>query len=184
MIFLPGLRPINPQLFHATRSVSMSARRTLAVLFVCLLIPTGIFAQSSTGAVSGTITDDQGGALPGVTVTATSASTGATRTAISNAAGLYQIALLPPAIYRVEAQLEGFQPVRREKVVVNIGTDVEVDFKMKVGVTETLTVTAEAPLIEGERTQISSVVDETSIENLPANGRNFIDFVLTTPGVV
>src|SRR6185436_18699235 len=58
------------------------------------------------------------------------------------------------------------------------------NFVMKVGVAETVTVTAEAPLIESERTQVSSVVNEAAIENLPTNGRNFIDFVLTTPGVV
>ena len=162
----------------------MSARRILAVLFVCLLTPLTVFAQSSTGSVSGTITDDSGGALPGVTVTATNVATSAARTAVSNSTGHYQIALLPPAVYRVEATLDGFQPVRRERILVNIGTDVGVDFTMKVGVAETMTVTAAAPLIESERTQVSSVVNETSIQNLPVNGRNFIDFVLTTPGVV
>ena len=74
--------------------------------------------------ISGTITDDSGGAMPGVTVTATNIATSATRTAVSNAAGYYQVALLPPALYRVEATLDGFQPVRRERILVNIGTDV------------------------------------------------------------
>ena len=162
----------------------MSARRTIALLFVCLLVPFSVFAQSSTGTISGVITDDSGGALPGVTVTATNVATSGTRTAVSNATGNYQLGFLAPAMYRVEAMLEGFQPVRRERILVNVGTDVAVNFVMKVGVAETMTVTAEAPLIESERTQVSSVVNETSIENLPVNGRNFIDFVLTTPGVV
>ena len=68
--------------------------------------------------------------------------------------------------------------------MVSVGTDVPLDLKMKVGVSETLTVTAAAPLIETNRSQVSSVVNERAIENLPTNGRNFIDFVLTTPGVV
>jgi len=161
----------------------MRLRGLSALLVVCLLFPLPLLAQSSNGSISGTASDDSGGALPGVTVTATNAATGGTRTTVSNAAGAYQL-LLSPGVYRVEAQLEGFQPVRREKVVVNIGTDVVMNFVMKVGVAETVTVTAEAPLIETERTQVSSVVNETAIQNLPTNGRNFIDFVLTTPGVV
>jgi hypothetical protein len=162
----------------------MRLRGISVLALVCLLIPFSAFAQSSTGAISGTAVDESGGALPGVSVTATNIATGASRTAVSNAAGSYQLALLIPGNYRVEAQLEGFQPIRREKVVVNVGTDVALNFSMKPGVAETVTVTAEAPLVESERTQISSVVNETSIQNLPTNGRNFIDFVLTTPGVV
>ncbi|HEX2835774.1 MAG TPA: TonB-dependent receptor [Thermoanaerobaculia bacterium] len=162
----------------------MSVRRTLFLLLVCLLISTSLFAQSSTGSIAGTVTDDSGAALPGVTVTATNAATSASRTAVTNAAGAYQLGLLPPATYSVEAMLDGFQPIRRPSVVVNVGTNVGLDLTMKVGVAETVTVTADAPLVETDRTQVSSVVNETAIENLPANGRNFIDFVLTTPGVV
>ncbi|HVE71490.1 MAG TPA: TonB-dependent receptor [Thermoanaerobaculia bacterium] len=161
----------------------MSVRRTLSLLFFCLLLPWSLFAQSSTGSISGTITDDTGGALPGVTVTATNSATGTSRTAVTNSAGAYSLPL-PPATYAVEASLEGFQPIRRDKVVVNIGTDVAMSLSLKAGVAETITVTAAAPLIESERTQVSSVVNEVAIENLPTNGRNFIDFVLTTPGVV
>ncbi|MEO8382060.1 MAG: TonB-dependent receptor [Acidobacteriota bacterium] len=162
----------------------MSVRRTLGLLLLCVLLPLPLFAQSSTGSISGTITDESGAALPGVTLTATSLSTGSTRTAVTNASGSYQLGLLPPAVYSVEATLEGFHPVRHERVTVNIGTDVSLDVTMKVGVVETVTVTAAAPLVDTERTQVSSVVNETAIENLPVNGRNFIDFVLTTPGVV
>jgi outer membrane receptor protein involved in Fe transport len=161
----------------------MSIRRLVLLVF-CLLLPVTAFAQSSTGSVSGTITDAQGGALPGVTVTVTNLDTGASRTTVSNASGYYQIALLPPGPYKAEAQLEGFQAVRRDRFVVNIGTDVALNLSLKVGVSESVTVTADAPLIETDRTQVSSVVNEAAIENLPTNGRNFIDFVLTTPGVV
>ncbi|HEX6098329.1 MAG TPA: TonB-dependent receptor [Thermoanaerobaculia bacterium] len=162
----------------------MRARRTLLLLLLCLALATPLLAQSSTGSISGTITDDSGAALPGVTVTVSNVATGVSRSAITNASGYYQIALLPPATYTVDVTLEGFQPVRRGNVVVNIGSAVTLDAAMKVGVSETVTVTAAAPLIETERTEVTSVVNETAIENLPVNGRNFIDFVLTTPGVV
>ncbi|MDQ3281283.1 MAG: TonB-dependent receptor, partial [Acidobacteriota bacterium] len=162
----------------------MSVRRTLVLFVLCLLLPAAAFAQSSAGAISGAVVDDSGSALPGVTITATNVATSATRTSVTNATGAYQIGLLPPGAYTVSASLEGFQPVRRDNVTVNIGTDTTLNLTLKVGVSETMTVTAAAPLIEAERTQVSSVVNEEAIENLPTNGRNFIDFVLTTPGVV
>jgi outer membrane receptor protein involved in Fe transport len=154
------------------------------VLLLSLVVSLPLFAQSSTGSISGTVKDDSGAALPGVTVTATNAATGVSRSTVTNASGYYQLALLPPATYSVEATLEGFQSVRRAALVVNIGSAVTFDVLLRVGVSETVTVTAAAPLIETERTEVTSVVNETAIENLPVNGRNFIDFVLTTPGVV
>jgi Carboxypeptidase regulatory-like domain/TonB dependent receptor len=160
----------------------MRVRRAL-LLLLCLSIPVSMLAQSSTGSISGSITDDSSAALPGVTVTAENAATGATRTAVTNETGNYQIGLLPPGRYSVTANLDGFQAVRQE-ITVNVGTNVTYDVKLRVGVSEAMTVTAAAPLIETDRTQVSSVVNETAIENLPVNGRNFIDFVLTTPGVV
>ena len=159
--------------------------RLLVFVFLLLAIaPVALLAQSSTGSLSGTITDESGAALPGVTVSATNMATGAERNAVSNSTGHYEIGLVPPATYNVKADLAGFQPLRREKVVVNIGTDVTLDLKLKLGVAETVTVTASAPVVDTTKSQVSSIVNEKAIENLPANGRNFIDFVLTTPGVV
>jgi hypothetical protein len=73
----------------------MSLRRSLVAFAVCLLLPVIGFAQSSTGSISGTIVDDSGSALPGVTVTATNAATSASRTTVTNGSGYYQLALLP-----------------------------------------------------------------------------------------
>ena len=159
--------------------------RFLAFLFsLALLVPFAAFAQSSNGAIAGNVVDDSGSALPGVTVTATNAGTAATRTAVTNGTGHYEIPLLIPGTYRVSGELSGFQPVKFDKVVVNVGTTVTLDFRMKPGVAETVTVTAAAPIIETTKSEVSSIVNDKSIQNLPVNGRNFIDFVLTTPGVV
>jgi len=156
----------------------------LLLLVVLALMPVAALAQSSNGSISGTITDDSGAAVPGVTITATNLATSIARTTVSNGAGHYDSPPLVPGTYRVTAELSGFQPVKHDNVVVNVGTAVTIDMKLKAGVSETLTVSASAPLIETTRSQVSSVVSEKSIENLPVNGRNFIDFVLTTPGVV
>src|SRR3954469_14134234 len=162
----------------------MKYAKYILLALLAVLVPAASFAQSSNGSISGVVTDDTGAAVPGVTVTATNTATGVARTTVSNATGHYQIALLPPATYNVGAELSGFQPIKRDKIVVNVGTDVTLNFAMKAGVSETLIVSAAAPVIETSKSQVSSVVNEKAIQNLPTNGRNFIDFVLTTPGVV
>jgi outer membrane receptor protein involved in Fe transport len=153
------------------------------VSLLAILVPFAAFAQSSTGSLSGEVTDANGGAMPGVTVTASNTATHASRTVVSNGAGHYEIPLLPPGTYKIAAELSGFQPVAAV-VNINVGTAATLDMKMKPGVAETVTVTAAAPVVETTKSQVSSVVTEKAIQNLPTNGRNFIDFVLTTPGVV
>ena len=159
-------------------------RFTFAVALLVALAPFTAFAQSSTGSISGNVADDSGAALPGVTVTATSAATGATRTTVTNGTGHYELALLVPGTYAVSGELSGFKTVKFEKIVVNVGSTTTLDLKLKPGVAEEMTVMAAAPVIETTRSEVSSVVNEKAIQNLPVNGRNFIDFVLTTPGVV
>ncbi len=158
--------------------------RLLCLWFFLFLLPFGAFAQSTNGSISGVVTDETGAVLPGVTVTATNVATGVSRTTTTTATGSYQIPLLPPGNYRLTGELAGFQAMKLDSVVVNIATDVSRNLKMKAGVSETMTVMAAAPVIETTRSEVSSVVNQTAVENLPTNGRNFIDFVLTTPGVV
>src|SRR5512140_1901344 len=157
--------------------------RPILVLLL-LLMPFAAFAQSTNGSISGMVADDTGAVLPGVTVTATNLATGVSRSGVSNSSGNYQIPLLPPGTYKVNGELSGFQPWKADKVLVNIATDVSVNLRLKAGVAETMTVTAATPVVETTRSEVSSVVNEKAVENLPTNGRNFIDFVLTTPGVV
>src|SRR5579872_4289319 len=158
-------------------------RYTCLFALLAILMPFAAFAQSATGTISGNATDASGSALPGVTVTVTNAATGASRTVASNGTGHYEIPLLPPGVYRVTAELSGFQKVQTT-TNVNVGTTVTFDVKMHPAAQETVTVTAAAPIVDTSKSEVSSVVNERAIQNLPTNGRNFIDFVLTTPGVV
>jgi len=159
-------------------------RFTFAFALLLALAPFAVFAQSSTGSISGTATDESRAAIPGVTVTATNTATGASRTAVTNSAGHYELALLVPGTYSLSGELAGFQPVKFSKVVVNVGSATTLDLKLRAGVSEEMTVIASAPVVETTKSEVSSVVGEQAIQNLPVNGRNFIDFVLTTPGVV
>lgn len=158
--------------------------RFLPLFCLLILLPVATFGQSSNGSISGNVTDASGGALPGVSITATNIATHATRVAVAGSSGHYELALLPPGTYTVTSELSGFQPRKYDNVVVNVGTATGLNFQMKPGVTETVTVTASAPLVETTRSEVSSVVNDKAIQNLPVNGRNFLDFVLTTPGVV
>jgi hypothetical protein len=140
-------------------------------------------ALAQTGAIEGTVTDDQGLALPGVTATAKNVATGFTRAATSDSTGAYKINALPIGTYEVKTELTGFGG-RSRQVVVNVETTSTADFKMSVaGQTEELTVTAEAPLIDVKETGVGEVITSTQIENLPLNGRQFANLAALVPGV-
>ncbi len=157
-----------------------------AVLALALAWPAeDLLAQSTAGSISGTVSDAAGGPLPGASVTAKNTKTGAVRTAVSSAAGSFTFPLLAVGVYNVNAELSGFTSATQNGIQLNIGADVTLRLTLTLGSVKTaVTVTEEAPLIETTRTQQSDVVNENYIANLPTNGRNFIDFVLTTPGVV
>ncbi len=163
--------------------------RSLAILTVVLALAlvwpgAPLLAQSSAGSISGIVADATGGPLPGASVTAKNVKTGATRTTVSNAGGAFNFPLLSVGLYSVTVDVSGFGSATKSGIELNVGGDVTLKFTLALSsVTTAVTVTEEAPLIETTRTQQSAVVNETFIANLPTNGRNFIDFVLTTPGV-
>jgi outer membrane receptor protein involved in Fe transport len=142
-------------------------------------------AQSTTGSISGTVEDSTGARLPNVAITARNVDTALVRSTTSGGGGLFTIPLLPVGTYEVGGELSGFSGAKVANVVVSIGGDSNVRLVLEpAGVQAAVTVSSEAPLIETSKSAVDSVVGQQMIENLPTNGRNFIDFVLTTPGVV
>src|ERR1700704_6580252 len=113
-------------------------RFLFAIALLAAIVPFSVFAQSSNGSISGTVSDDAGGVLPGVTITALNTATGMSRTTVSNPSGHYDIPLLPPGTYSVSSELSGFQPVKYDRIVVNVGSDSSVNFKLKQGVSESV----------------------------------------------
>lgn len=155
-----------------------------ALVLMCTFAAPAAFAQQTSGNINGRITDDQGAAVPGVTVTATNAATGFSRTDVSDGEGLYRLTGLLVGTYDVTADLTGFKKVDNKGIVVNVGQTIAVDFGMKVAsVAETITVTGETPLIETSSSSVGGVVDVNRIENLPLNGRQFANLAATIPGV-
>ena len=163
-------------------------RRAVALaclILVCALtaaMPAG--AQSATGSIEGSVVDQSAAVMPGVTITVTSRETGAIRSLVTDDQGLFRAPLLPVGGYTVAAELSGFARQEQPDVVVTIGQTVTLRIPLRLAsLAENVSVTAAVPLIETTRSQVSSTVGEISIQNLPVNGRNFIDFALLTPGV-
>lgn len=140
-------------------------------------------AQTINGNIVGTITDEQGAAVPGVAVTATNTGTGATRTAMTNDDGIYRIAGLPVGQYSVKSEKSGFASAT-STVGVSVGIDSNADIQLRTGgVTENVTVVATGALLDTTQSQVAKTVDQTRILELP--GRNSLNgLALLNPGVV
>jgi hypothetical protein len=139
--------------------------------------------QVGAGQVTGIVTDKAGATVPGATVTATRVDTGIARTTITSSGGVYTIAGLVPAQYRVDVELAGFRPIRRDGIGVETGHTVRLDFTLDVGaINEAVTVTGVTPTLRATAS-LGQVVSQEKVEGLPLNGRSFITLAALVPAV-
>jgi outer membrane receptor protein involved in Fe transport len=139
----------------------------------------------ATGTLTGLLTDNSGGALPGVTVEVISEGTGQVRTAVTSGDGFYTFPLMTPGKYQLKASLTGFKTAVRDGVTVTLETTTRLDLQLEVGqLSENVTVKVEAPLIEHANSTMGVVIDQEKVVDLPLNGRNFTQLGTLTPGVV
>src|SRR5262245_36585230 len=141
-------------------------------------------AQDPRGSISGRVTDHTGGVLPGVTVTATNVSTSVATATTTSREGTYSIPFLNPGNYRVMVELSGFKKIVREDVEVRVADKLSLDFGMEIGrLEETVSVTAESPLLETSTGSTGQVIDEKRISMMPLSDGN--PFVLSrlAPGI-
>jgi len=142
------------------------------------------FAQETTGAISGTVTDSSGAVLSGANVVVLNDDTGVSRTSVTDSAGHYSALSLSLGNYRVTATQSGFQTQVRTGIQLTVGRESVVDLTMAVGtVTQTAVVTGEAPLVETTSASLGSLVDDRAIRDLPLNGRSYDQLAETQPGV-
>ena len=139
---------------------------------------------SNSGTVTGAVKDEKGGLVPGANVTLTHLGTNAERTAVTSSDGVYEISQLVPGNYRLTVEAQGFSKYVQEPVVVNVLQRTTVNPDLKVGgIGETVTVTGEsAPLVETTKTDVSGVIEQRRLENLPVNGRSFASLAILIPG--
>ncbi len=157
--------------------------RTL-VLGLCslLVVAATAAAQERTGSIAGTIKDSSGGILPGVTIQATSPSLVGTQTAISDAQGNYRFPSLTPGVYEVTATLQGFTASRAREVRLAIGQALKIDLALSLAtLTESVTVTAEIPIIDVKQNAATASITAEEIASLP-KARDFTDLIKTAPG--
>lgn len=166
--------------------------RRSAALFCSLLVfvaVTGIFhygwSQEVTASITGTVSDPTGAAVPGATVTATSQERGVTYTALTNDTGLYRIAQLPVGTYALKVEKTGFALASYPPFVLVLNQVARIDVAMKVGQTsETVEVTGAAPVMETDTTQVDTIINAATNDNLPLASRNYVQLTLLAPGAV
>ena len=160
-------------------------RRVIAGLCVVLLgLCAPAYAQRTTGSIVGTVTDESGAVLPGVTVTLSGAGVAGTPTTVTGETGTYRFPSLPPGAYRVSFTLPGFTTIQREEIVVPLGQSVEINAQLKVStLQETVTVTGESPVVNTTSTQVSTNLNREWVENAPQRRFTFFDLINQAAGV-
>src|SRR5207244_3415323 len=128
--------------------------------------------------LSGVVRDFSGGAIPGAEVTVTKTDTGATRTVISGADGTYSLPNLPVGPYQLKVVLQGFNTYIRDGIVLQVGSNPEINVALALGaVSEQVTVTANATLVETRNTGVGQVIDNQRVMELPLNGRQATELI-------
>ncbi|HZE63634.1 MAG TPA: TonB-dependent receptor [Pyrinomonadaceae bacterium] len=158
----------------------------LAVLVLTIAICAFAQSQATTGNIEGTVVDPNGAVVPNVTITATNVDTGFEKTAQTNDDGTFVLPLLQPGNYKVKtAAASGFAEAVYENVKVTVGAKNTLQVVLTAsGTVNVVNVEAHGEGVETTRTSVSSTVSERRVINLPTNGRNFLDFVTLTPGIV
>jgi len=160
--------------------------RTLFVAFTFVLaVSASLFGQaaSGTGTIGGLVTDETGAAIPAVDVTIRNIDTNIVRELRSNEAGYYEAVALQPGGYEIRVSKPGFSTLTRKGVTVAVGQKAVIDLSIKVsGAQAEITVVEETPIVETEKTDVSTVVNLKDMMNLPMSGRRWDTFALSTPG--
>jgi len=166
-------------------SVSVFLRILVVLAAVAVLLNlTPLYAQVDTGSITGIVSDPSGAVIGGAKVTLTNEGTGASLSTTSGSDGSYQFNPVRIGTYRLESSAQGFSSVTQTNVRVNVGTAVVANFSMKTGsTTETIEVTAAAPVLQTQDASVGQVMDTRNVNNLPLNGRNFTFLAQLSAGV-
>lgn len=163
-----------------------NVRRAVRVLMLLSSLLAGcasLFGQS-TGAISGSVTDQSGGAVPGAMVTITDTERGTTRQLITDAAGVYAAPNLIPGTYSVRVEFQGFRAIDRKDIVLSVSQELRIDLTLQPGEqTQTVTVTGEPPQVNTTSAVLGGTLGPGTIQDLPLNGRNFMNLLSLRPGV-
>ena len=156
--------------------------RVAVLVALALLVNSVVYAQQ--GSIIGVAVDDTKAVLPGVNVTATDQEAGRQLVAVTNEKGEYRLASVPAGKYTIQAELSGFTTVVLRDVEILVGQNATIPITMKLAsVTETLTVVGETPLVDVASSQVAGNVDRRQMEQLPLQGRNWMELSKLVKGV-
>jgi len=156
----------------------------LAAVLILACASTGM-TQTSTARLTGSVRDGTGARLPGVTITVTDSSRNTSSSSLTNDSGSYDLPILNPGTYTVAAELPGFKRFVQDGVVLQVAQVVRLDVPMEVGeLSQSVQVTANAPLVETETSSRGAVIDGKRIVELPLNGRDYNQLTLLSAGVL
>src|SRR2546425_10433513 len=158
---------------------------TAPLLLLCLLWALPNAHAQVASSITGSVTDPTGAVIPGATVTATNEGTNVPVSRQTNPDGLYLIPELLPGFYTVTAEAKGFTKLVNQHVELTVGYTQRLDFRLNVGeVTQDITVTSQAPLVDTTGSRMSELVTAQQVQNLPLNGRNVFQMIQLAPGAV
>ena len=158
-----------------------------ALIFIPLIASHPVCGQSESGnaAIEGAVLDGNGAAISGASISVRNVDTGLTRAGTTAANGRFSVPVLPVGHYSVKVEASGFGPAQRDEVTLRVGETTTVDFTLQpASVTEKLTITPDPEALDSEEGATSSTIAQRAIQDLPARGRNFSEYVLLTPGVM
>ncbi|MHB8640212.1 MAG: carboxypeptidase-like regulatory domain-containing protein, partial [Candidatus Acidiferrales bacterium] len=160
------------------------AVRSAAAIVVLFALSTVALAQS-TATLQGTVTDTSNAAVPNAKVVVHNQNTGVDRTTKTDQTGGYLVSGLLPGVYQVEISASGFQTSVIKNLTLDVATAVTENMQLKVGqVTEQVTVTGGTPLVNTSNVTIGQVINQRTVQEIPLNGRHFVDLALLSPGTV
>ena len=143
------------------------------------------YPQAVSGSITGFVTDQSGAIIPHATITVTNTNTGVVTTLSTDAAGLYNATRIPPGTYTVAVEAPGFKRSVQENITVQVDSTVRIDVKLELGeVTQEVTVSGAAPILESQKTDVATTISESQVEAIPVRGRNITILYDLVPGVV
>jgi outer membrane receptor protein involved in Fe transport len=167
----------------------MSNKR-IGVFLPLLILVVGLFGNSpalgqSTATLQGTITDAKGDVVPNASVTVRNKSTSSERTTQTDTVGNYQVSALPVGVYSIEVKVEGFKTQVADQVTLEVAKTVVQNFQLDVGsISEQVLVSSDVPIVETSTTSVGTVINQRTVQEIPLNGRHFVDLGLLIPGSV
>jgi hypothetical protein len=163
---------------------STSWLQVAALCFVALLCGLPLHAQGNLGRITGTITDQSGGAIAGATVTVLDVQRGVSRTLTTGDSGEYNAPNLLPGGYSVRAEAKGFKKVEQQNILLEVGKEIRVDLSLQPGeISQTITITEAPPMVETTNATLGGTISNETINDLPLNGRNYINLLSLRPGM-